>query len=616
MWWDTTQIEATVTRQFVCSKLLSDEIQKLDWPLGFGDGLTDGTYWEWIREKAPRIFLILVDLGVPDQIFGIVDDSWDDDDLPIGLEQIERLALTATRNGKVDRRFYYRQFHYLIRTLEKGEHAVYSDDEIIPLEIVDRRPVAGLSQNHSVDKVELPNFPGKVFSRRRIPVGTAQGMLSGTDFLREINCTKNIQNDHLVSYFSSYTHQNFGYVLFTPASDYNLKTILGALPAPLKALSKQDRRVHVMNWIHCLVDTLCYLHSRGWAHGQIKPSTVLFNTKHDVFFTDLSRLSAETLANSSDKAAFDRESYIYAAPEQWFRPSTVAMNTPRRPTLNSPPSTSPSDHTFSIPRHGSEPSNNLTPASHTPTPNLNPQAADIFSLGCVILELLGLQVKRQTRSFAAHRAAKHKMPGRGGAVPDSSFHKNLGQVESWMAGLAKDASKKSDAIFRGVAPMCKVVARMLSVAPHDRPTAQEVEQETYKVLRESGISEPHCVHQYGSGGGGGLDYGMSGLSISRENEVPATPTDVADGDEYDGFQYNPPVIIGKRPSVVGGGGFAEAATSSKSSFDYTQGYKRASGSSSGGSRGRDSPTLSGFEAIQNIRVNKVRNWQAPAYTGI
>ncbi|KAK8130296.1 protein kinase [Apiospora kogelbergensis] len=608
MWWDATRIEATVTWQFVCDQLLPDEIQKLDRALGFGDGLTDGTYWEWIRAKAPRIFLILVDLGAPDQIFNIVDDSWDDDDLPIALDQIERLALTATRNGKIDRRFYYRQFHYLIRTLEKGG---LLDDEVIPLDILDKRPVAGLSQNHSVDKVELPNYPGEILSRRRIPVGPAPGMLSEEDFLWEVNYTKHIQNNHLVSYFASYTHQGFGYVLFTPASDYNLKTILGALPAPLKALSKQDRRVYVMNWIHCLVDTLCYLHNRGWAHGQIKPSTVLFNSKHHIFFTDLSRLSAETLANSSDKAAFDKESYIYAAPEQWFRPPVGVTNMQRRAVLNSPPSSPPDEYTFSIPRHGSEPSNNT------------PHAADIFSLGCVILELLSLQMKRPTRSFASHRAAKHKMPGRGGAVPDSSFHKNLGQVESWMAGLAKEADKKKgkDAVFRGVAPLCKVVARMLSVAPQDRPTALEVVQETYKVLRESGVNEPHCVHQYGDGGGG-LEYGMSGLRISgRDSNNTNNTSAVADEDDG-GFQYNPPVIIGKRPSMVGSSSpaiaaSAAAATSKKANDNNTtilEQYKQTS-SRGGGEKGRDSPTLSGFEAIQNIRVNKVRNWQAPAYAG-
>ncbi|ORY55074.1 protein kinase [Pseudomassariella vexata] len=530
MWWDTSLIEATVTRQFVCSHLLPEEIERLDRALGFGGGLTDGTYWEWIQDKAKKIFLILVDLGVPDQIFGVIDDAWDDTDLPIALDQVERLALTATRDDRVDRRFYYRQFQYLLHYVEKGQHAVYHDVEVVPIEVVDRRPGAGLNASHSVDKVQLPNRPGEIFSRRRIPVGTGNGVLPYEEFLYEVNSTKNVQNDHLKSYFASYTHQGFGYVLFTPASDYSLKSILASLPAPLKALPKNNRRLRVMNWVHCLADTLCYLHNRGRSHGNIRPSTILFNTENHVFFTDISRLRSEALANSSDKAAFDKESYDYAAPEQWFRPTACSSAPHRKSILYSPVPASPENGSFSINRNTDMPS----PASilSTPNPHLNPQAADIFSLGCVILELLSMQMKRQTRSFASHRAAKHKTPGRGGAVLDSSFHKNLSQVESWMAGLAKDASKKDDQVFRGIAPMLKVVARMLSAAPHDRPTAQEVEQRIYNILKECcQIEEPHCVHQYG------WDFGFGNLRIGQESEKLTIATKRHSGGTLKSLEY-------------------------------------------------------------------------------
>ena len=50
MWWDDYKIEQTVTRSFVCHHLLPEEIDRLDRSLSFGDGLTDGTYWEWIDE--------------------------------------------------------------------------------------------------------------------------------------------------------------------------------------------------------------------------------------------------------------------------------------------------------------------------------------------------------------------------------------------------------------------------------------------------------------------------------------------------------------------------------------------------------------------------------------
>jgi serine/threonine protein kinase len=495
MWWDTSLIEATVTRQFVCAHLVPEEVERLDHPLGFGDCLTDGTYWEWIDEKAKRIFLILVDLGIPDQIFGIIDDTLEDDDLPIAYDQVGRLALAPSKDDRLAKKFYARQFHYLINYIEKGKHIVYQDDELVPVCLVDKRP--GLTTNNVFDRVELPNKPGEVFSRRRFSIGTGTGMISMESLLSEVNSAKNLQHDHLASYHGSYVHRGSAYVIFTHFSDFSLKTLLSTSPGPMKLVAKQDRRRMVVNWVHCLTDALCYIHKRGRSHGNIKPSTVLFCSDHYIYYSNMSRLGIEASTSASEKSAFDRESYDFAAPEQWYRPSS---NTHRKTVTTQPSSSSTSSEssiTFSISRGGSDYSSSASSALHTPNPLLDPQAADIFSLGCVILELISHQMKRATRSFATHRAAKHKLAGRGGAVLDSSFHKNLGQVESWMTGLAKDASKKDDPIFQGITPMLHVVARMLALLPQERPKAPEVEQAMYKILTEKcQMAEPHCVHQY------------------------------------------------------------------------------------------------------------------------
>ncbi|KAI1127549.1 protein kinase [Nemania abortiva] len=515
MWWDTSLIETTVTRQFVCSHLIPEEVARLDQPLGFGDGLTDGTYWEWIDEKAKRIFLILADLGIPDQIFGIIDDSWDDDDLPIALDQIGRLALTPTRDDRFAKKFYAQQFHYLVKYIDKGQHIVYQDDELIPV-VVDRRP--GLA-NNPIDRIGLPNRPGEAFSRRRFPIGTGPGMMTLENILNEVSSTKNLQSDHLASYYGSYVYQGSAYVIFTHTSDFNLKSLLSTTAGPLKSIPKQDRRRMMMNWIHCLTDTLCYIHRRSRSHGNIKPSTILFCSNNYVFYNSMSRLCGEASVSASEKAVFDRESYDFAAPEQWYRPSATSHRRTLMVQRSSAASTSSDSTTFSISRGGSDPTSNPSSALHTPNPLLDPQAADVFSLGCVILELLSLLMKRTTRAFASHRAAKHKLAGRGGAVLDSSFHKNPGQVESWMTGLAKDAAKKDDVVFRGVAPMLHVVARMLAVLPQERPTAQEVEQAMYKILTEKcDIAEPHCVHQYGGSGGDLVDLRLAGLNIHDQQD--------------------------------------------------------------------------------------------------
>lgn len=323
MWWDDERIEATVTRDFVVHHLRPDEAERLDEHLRFGDGLTDDTYWEWIELKAKRIFLILVELGVPDQIFGVIDDSWDDDDLPIPMDQVERLALTFEKDTKLERKFFQKQFNYILRHLQKGEQIVYDDEELVPLEMAERRVVGaavgtvpGLAPTSDVDKVHLPGKPDDIFLRRRIPLGMASGRMPPEDYLSGIESMRSIEHPHLTSLWASYVHDNCGYLLLTPVNDTTLKSILAITPQSIKILAKQDRRVLLLNWIHCLADGLAFLHKQGMAHKNIRPTTVMFNEDNHIFLGDVGILPA--------KGGFDKDSYDYAAPENTPRPVTPA----------------------------------------------------------------------------------------------------------------------------------------------------------------------------------------------------------------------------------------------------------------------------------------------------
>lgn len=652
MWWDPSRIQATVTRQFVCSHLHPEDAGRLDRAVSFGGVPTDGTYWEWIDQKAKRIFLILLDLGIPKHIFALIDVSWDDSDLPIALDQIRRLGLTGPAQD--GREFYNRQFYYLLRPLRKGHHIVYSESEIVPLDVVDRR--TGLAQGsgggggsgsgsgQTVDRVTLPGDPNHVFCRRRIPIGSGPGCLAHEDFQDEVNRVRNIYNEHLVSYFASYVQHGYGYVLFTPVSDASLRTMLAGTLSSIKAPDKEARRELVMNWIHCLVDTLCYIHSRGLSHGNIRPSKVLLNcTDNHIFFSDFTRFDAELLlAGASDqgRGGFDKEAYDYAAPEQWFRPSPspgAGGAAVRRGTLTSGSGSGAAESdVFSIRRgrpQGHQGAPSPTASVQGPTPHLNPQAADVFSLGCVILELLGFLMKRPTRAFAAHRGAKHKLAGRGGAVLDSSFHRNLGQVETWMSTLGKEARKKDARVFRGVTPMLPVVERMLALHPSERPSVHDVQARMYCVLTEAcGIGEPHCVHApysaYSIGGGlkmpamraaaaaaplgGEAAGGGGGLPLDLDNDNDYEDDDVIS------------IAMSKLSSGSGGSGGWPSSRSVGSGASSRGGlgggrevpWATTTPASSSYSLPRPPGLTGGLEAIRNLQIrdNKVRSgsvWQAP-----
>lgn len=504
MWWDEERIEATVTRQFVLAQLRPNEQEKLDAPLEFGDGLTDDTYWEWIESKAKRIFLILVDLGVPDQIFGVINDSWDDGDLPVPLDQVERLQLTYNRDERLEKKFFIKQFDYLLRYIQNGNIVNYDDAEVVPLESAERRPVgavAGLT-HPKVDKVHLPGRPYDIFLRRRIPLGTSPGRMPQEEFLSGIEQMRSVEHSHLTSLWASYTYHGFGYLLLTPVHDTTLKSLLTVTPPSIKILAKLDRRILVLNWIHCLADAIAFLHSQGIAHSNIKPSNVMFGLDNNIFLGDTGIFPQSTI--TGEKRGFDRESYDYSSPEQARPPVAATVHLPvsrPAPTRRNPgPGSISSGSSGAFPNSAVSSANDISsvftnstdPSMYPPQqPNgsgikHDPQKSDIFSLSTIFLEILTFLFKRTSRNFASHRSAKNKTPGRGGGLPDASFHKNLGQVENWMSTLTKDAKKKEDKLFKGVPHIISLCGEMLNPNPAERPTASSVQERIYTILTE------HC----------------------------------------------------------------------------------------------------------------------------
>ncbi|KAH0538887.1 hypothetical protein FGG08_004543 [Glutinoglossum americanum] len=521
VWWVEQRIEATVTRDFVFANLQEEEQKFLDEPLVFGGGLTDDTYIEWILKKAKRIFLILKELGVTDRIRLIADDSWDDSDLPLPLEAIKRLQLTYSRDGALEKRFYKMQFKFLLQEIKEGEHIVFGTDEFIPIEPVNKR--SGFTFDYTAEKVHLPGRPGEIYKRRRIVLSGAPDKAPEEDFIAKIQVMKSAVHPHIAPW-ASYTYRGYGYILLKSVSDVSLKDFIRFTPQQFKILRERERQLTLLTWLHCLANALAFLYRHGLTHENIKPSNIMIDESNNIFFTDILAFKW----GDADKEASGIESYEYGAPERWGRTWVIS-----KPSLTKHRSGGEASW-----KRNSDTSTSSGPSISTNTYSSNPptepsvvyidwqnntpdfQKSDVFSLGCIWLDIMTILLKRKSTSFSSHRSAKNKKPGIGGGLPDMSFHANIGQLESWIGLLKRDASKKEDRIFRFVPSILALTQSMLSRDPNIRPRPHECEELLHRVLASALFPEiTHCDTQQLAEG----DWEFGSPSSAEGSDTISTP---------------------------------------------------------------------------------------------
>lgn len=252
----------------------------------------------------------------------------------------------------------------------------------------------------------------------------------GVQELREMDILKRLDNQHIIKLVGTYTHGPFLGLLLWPVAVCDLGTFLEdvdnltAKPnaeVDYQAMSQRLQSLGIdasqnsgpalfrlKQSVGCISSAIAYLHQRSIRHKDIKPSNILLS-RDGLWVTDFGTSTDFSNISQSITQNGERGTPKYFAPE-------VAEY------------------------------------------EANGRSADIFSLGCVFLEMIGLCNEYSLDFLKSLRPNK-----------DQSFHANLDSILDWFDFSGTQVSSQSDA------QLMALVREMLAITPQERPTAADIE---------------------------------------------------------------------------------------------------------------------------------------------
>lgn len=323
-WWPDERVDATVSLDYIHRTLDPSLHTRLNRYLSFGENLTDDTYIDWILERARKLYLILLELNLPDRIFHLIDNGYDDADLPITSRNTANLRLSPLVKGVfANPRFAQVQEQFLVRTVPEGGHVTYGEEETIPLEPIRKKIFISLPDSVQTDKVVYPGAVCRELLRVKVTFEPSH-VPDQKEILREIRALRPFAHEHIVSIFGSYTVGSTVNVLLSGTPECTLELFLKDRPSTFKQLSKDEQHLIMVNWPHCLANGLAWIHAQGQQHGAIRPSNILIDSENRIFL-GFFELFSPLIPQKGDSF----EAYQYSAPEQNQNPlSTVPTTYP------------------------------------------------------------------------------------------------------------------------------------------------------------------------------------------------------------------------------------------------------------------------------------------------
>ena len=314
-------------------------------------------------------------------------------------------------------------------------HHIFGEGQV-PFKRIESLAQGSLALIDIVEFATADATPGKFYARKTLPASRVQNERS---FLEALKASKSLRHQHIVTAILTYEdvdprNPNYG-IIMEPIAQRNLKDYLDELNDSGK-FTEPDTQKILRKWFGCLASTLAYMHAKDICHENIKPSNILVKDS-DIFFAFFggSKHFRDDDIPGGTTGGPDAQRATYVAPEV--------------------ESTRPRD--FKV---------------------------DIFSLGCVYLELLTMLAGKYRKAFAQWRSKQSS----------SEVQIYLGKLSVF---LEHGQDKPLGEFYQR---MIKVCSQMLEDNPSIRPSAFMIAKSVCDAQLESREGKCACMGPFFSAG--------------------------------------------------------------------------------------------------------------------
>jgi serine/threonine protein kinase len=339
-----------------------------------------------------------------------------DSSFPTPREAMEKTCISLGLNiPEVQlRHFDILQYQYFQPLAKDGMHFKYPDGKSTPYKVVVAEGFPAFGSFGQVDKVAAFLDETKFYARKRLLDLSDMARIA-----REVHLLKTFKHPHSVPFYGSYEH-NGGYYLIFEFCDGDLETFFKTPPVWFTDLSDSAQASKTVNWMIDLASCLADFHAGGGIHRDLKSQNILL--KGDRLLIADFGLATQSVSPSSNLASI-HGTEKYMAPEQGY-------------TL----------------KYG--------------------RSADVFAMGCIMLELLAFGHNISVQYFDDYR--RMWGPGKCDHSHNTCYRHNLKGVARFIGEHFRSSNKDSE-----LEPLIDII-EFEAIA--DRPTLRSAARDIRRKL--------------------------------------------------------------------------------------------------------------------------------------